>query len=473
MIKIGQYDTYPTQTTGFDGCWGVYPFLPSGTILAADITEGLFVLSSAYHQAAYLEGTATDANTGALLSGVKAQLNGNDQFDLSKVDGKYATGSAQGGAYMITFSKVGFFPQTIAVNLTQGNIVVQNVQLVPIPPFNLTVNIVDAISGSPIPDAQILLAAQLIEHSGISNGIGQENLVLFYQEAYWITVSKWGYFTNCYEQILDQSTGTLTVALQPGYHDEFTFDLGWTVSGTATTGQWERGVPFATNGGSAPGVDMDFDCGDKAFVTGNDPVLNPDIDDVDGGYTQLISPTMDLTGYTDPHLNFSKWFFCLHGNPPDDTLKVIVNNGLTSVVVSQTASDPNIFYQWIPESIRLLDYITPTANMQVFFRVSDIDGNVNITESGIDYFYISNANVLAIDAPKTSTGRIYPNPANAIVYLTGEDFSGEEYLVQSMEGSIVAKGKCSGNTSEISVAHLLPGMYFITCNGQVWKVMKE
>ena len=44
----GYYDTYmknaPGVYNGFHGCWGVYPFLPSGNIIASDISEGLFVL---------------------------------------------------------------------------------------------------------------------------------------------------------------------------------------------------------------------------------------------------------------------------------------------------------------------------------------------------------------------------------------------------------------------------------------------
>jgi len=40
---IGYYDTYPDNTNynGYEGCWGIYPALPSGCILAADITYGL------------------------------------------------------------------------------------------------------------------------------------------------------------------------------------------------------------------------------------------------------------------------------------------------------------------------------------------------------------------------------------------------------------------------------------------------
>lgn len=42
------YDTYPQNDTIFnptyEGCWGVYPFLPSGNIIASDRMNGIFVL---------------------------------------------------------------------------------------------------------------------------------------------------------------------------------------------------------------------------------------------------------------------------------------------------------------------------------------------------------------------------------------------------------------------------------------------
>ncbi len=42
------YDTYPVNdssyTGGYSGCWGVYPYLPSRSIIASDRTNGLFVL---------------------------------------------------------------------------------------------------------------------------------------------------------------------------------------------------------------------------------------------------------------------------------------------------------------------------------------------------------------------------------------------------------------------------------------------
>lgn len=45
-IEVGFFDTYPvSNNSGFNGAWGVYPFLPSGNILVSDINSGLFIIA--------------------------------------------------------------------------------------------------------------------------------------------------------------------------------------------------------------------------------------------------------------------------------------------------------------------------------------------------------------------------------------------------------------------------------------------
>jgi choice-of-anchor B domain-containing protein len=43
---IGYFDTHPQNTSyySYNGCWGLYPFLPSGNIIASDIANGLFII---------------------------------------------------------------------------------------------------------------------------------------------------------------------------------------------------------------------------------------------------------------------------------------------------------------------------------------------------------------------------------------------------------------------------------------------
>lgn len=46
VVQVGYYDTDLASTNydGYNGCWGVYPFLPSGRIIGSDVLNGLFVL---------------------------------------------------------------------------------------------------------------------------------------------------------------------------------------------------------------------------------------------------------------------------------------------------------------------------------------------------------------------------------------------------------------------------------------------
>jgi choice-of-anchor B domain-containing protein len=472
MILVGQYDTYPAQTTSYDGCWGAYPFLPSGLILGADITEGLFILNPNYVQAAYLEGLITDAVSLNPLPGVKVTINGHDQSDYSISNGEYATGILAGGSYSVTYSKVGYFSQTISVSLMNSVVIIQDVQLIPIPPFNVTVNVVEFGTGAPISNAQILLSVPLIDHLGNTNGIGQEDFVLFYQENYFITVGKWGYYTKCFDQILDQSTGQITVILEKGYQDEFTFDFGWTTSGTAVTGSWERGKPNGSSSGSAPSIDSDLDCGVNCFVTGNDMAQHPDSDDVDGGFTLLTSPTMDLTGFSDPHLFYRRWFYCEHGAPPNDTLKVAVSNGFTTVVLDEIGAFGPQFYQWVPRSFRLSDYLTITNSMQVTYLVSDFDPDVNITEAGVDYFLITNTDVLDIAEETSEYFQVFPNPFATEFTIQGAEV-GANLTVFNAQGVSIHEQEVKTKSLQLELPQVPSGLYFIKINNQVKKIMKH
>ncbi len=45
-VRAGYFDTHPENMNydGYEGSWGVYPFFPSGNIIASDIDSGLFVI---------------------------------------------------------------------------------------------------------------------------------------------------------------------------------------------------------------------------------------------------------------------------------------------------------------------------------------------------------------------------------------------------------------------------------------------
>lgn len=43
-VQVAAYDTWPGATGGYNGCWGVYPFQPSGNIYVSDISNGLYIV---------------------------------------------------------------------------------------------------------------------------------------------------------------------------------------------------------------------------------------------------------------------------------------------------------------------------------------------------------------------------------------------------------------------------------------------
>jgi hypothetical protein len=46
LMEVAYFDTFPdNDAVEFDGAWSVYPYLPSGTIIVSDTTNGLFILT--------------------------------------------------------------------------------------------------------------------------------------------------------------------------------------------------------------------------------------------------------------------------------------------------------------------------------------------------------------------------------------------------------------------------------------------
>jgi len=129
MVEVGRFDTSPfLSEDGFAGCWGVYPYFPSGTIIASDMEEGLFVLTPEYNRASYLEGKVTLQSNGAALQNVRVELIGHDWFEFTDIAGNYKTGIADSGTYDVRMFMSGCDTKIIQdVVLTPGNVTTLNV----------------------------------------------------------------------------------------------------------------------------------------------------------------------------------------------------------------------------------------------------------------------------------------------------------------------------------------------------------
>ena len=79
---------------------------------------------------------------------------------------------------------------------------------------------------------------------------------------------------------------------------------GWAVTGDATDGQWDRGVPVACNRGDPS---ADFDGSGQCMFTDNS-AANGCNSDVDGGSTILTTSSFNVSGLNDPYVGYARWF---------------------------------------------------------------------------------------------------------------------------------------------------------------------
>jgi choice-of-anchor B domain-containing protein len=138
MVEVGRYDTYPNGSgNGFEGCWGVYPYFPSGTIVASNIrAQGtnngeLWVMTPNYVRGCYLEGVVTDSITGNPLPGATVTILSTGVTGTTNALGEYKIGQVQNGSVNVSFSRVGYVTKVLTVTLSNGVLTTLNVALAP------------------------------------------------------------------------------------------------------------------------------------------------------------------------------------------------------------------------------------------------------------------------------------------------------------------------------------------------------
>ena len=388
IIEVGNYDTSPLSGDGFNGCWGAYPYLPSGLVLASDIELGLFVLNSNYTRGCYLHGQITEAGSGISISNAYIDVLATSVFENSDLTGNYKTGVGSAGAYDVHVSKPGYVPQTISgVSLTTGDTTILNVQLTPLVPFTISGTVMDNTNVG-IPGATVVISNNDYLYTAVTGASGSFSITGVYQDTFNITVGQWGYITECYDDVyIDSTNNVLNYNLSNGYYDDFSLDFAWQSTSSATSGDWVRGEPNGTTffgNPINPDEDVSGDCRGMAYVTGNIGG-GAGNDDVDNGNVVLTSPVFDLTSYSFPYLRFYRWWVNGGGSSAgDDTVKFSITNGLTTVLLKELYGDDTTMMAWREETFMVDALITPTANMQFIVEASDwASGDGHLVEAGL------------------------------------------------------------------------------------------
>ena len=491
LIEVGNFDTFFGLGQGFQGTWGAYPFLPSGLVLLTDIGNGLLVVEPNYVNAAWLEGTVTDAVTGNAIIGANVEIldSGQLAFDETDLQGIYKTGQAIPGTFDVAFSALGYESATLSATLVNGEITILDAQLQPLPSFSVQVQVVDALTGESIDGAALSLRNDDFTFEGETDAQGLFSLQQVFEGSYDILAGAWGYLYATVDATEVQNNVTLTIELERGFRDDFALDYGWNaISAGASSGFWERGVPVGTDFQgqlSNPDADVAGDVGEQAYVTGNSGGAAGN-DDVDGGTVTLISPRIDVSDMNQPLLHYRLWFFNAGGNgtPPDDELRVFLryNNGAGTVLEEVEALSTSASV-WRPMStIDLTQF--PEVNLENFrvvFETSDPQPNGHLVEGGVDEFWIEEGMPTATFDPTQASAflRVSPNPTTGparVEFSLDQPERITQLVVLDLLGRELARQSVSGAHGTVILGQdLAPGTYFVllrTEAGQVSEAVK-
>lgn len=470
LVEVGQYDTFQGMDTGFNGDWGAYPFLPSGLILASDITGGLFVLQADFQRAAYLEGKVTNAENGVGILDAEITIQSNTgNFETTDIVGNYKTGQVESGTFPVRFKAIGFYDKIVEASLVNGEITLLNVALDPLPQHVFNGKVIDKFNRNPLENAIVLMEGPDVNYTTQTDEAGNFVIPNIYEGDYTLYIGLWGYENIGLSGQSINEESSQTFELNRIYEDNFNVDLGWTVTNSTDRGKWERGVPVGTTWlMNVVQTDKDTDdFGDRCWVTRNGQIDGKS-GDIDNGETAIITPNMDLTTYFDPILNYRPWFVNLpivdEFRQPD-SMFVTVNNGVESVVLEVIDDSKSEWREM--RNFRLADFIEITDSMTVSFTAFDRFLTDDIADAGLDDFRIVDGisqDVFVFDDENVQFG-VFPNPFQhefTIAYQSKFPFTNMEAILYNALGQKVEVFQLAEATGKITLnSSLAAGTYFL------------
>ncbi len=479
MVKVGSYDTHPGRDGGTNGCWGAYPWLPSGLILANDRGTGFFVLRPEYVRAAFLEGTITDAADGSPINNVEVEvLGGNIANDLSQANGLYQFGLSDGGTYTLRLSNNQYITLETEVELINGELVIHDIQMQK-RPVVVSGRLVSEGTGEGIANAAVRVMTEEDDYEIETDFDGNFSYCANAEEQNLI-LGAWGYLQE--QRTFVASAEPMDVEMRRGYEDDFVVDQGWIVDGDTEVGVWVREVPIETIGAGEVaniGQDVDGDLGEEAYITGNagQQAGTDDVDDVN----ILRSPPMQLSDLEQPVIEFQAYFFnCCFFNPmspftngpENDSLMISISDGTNLVSFMTIHESTGTWTEPIQVDVNELGLDTD-SQIIIAFTAKDTDetgNNGHWVEAGLDAFRVFDAGFSSTtDTELVDIQRIkiFPNPTANYINVETEIEDIAQVKIYSKDGKLIRKSVYEQN---IDVSDLGSDSYmlmFVRKNGEI------
>lgn len=444
MVEVGNYDSWDGPHGGFNGCWGAYPYLPSGLLIISDINTGLYVLQpkkangeNGYQRASYLAGKVLDIRTNEPIPNATVTINGTKKpSSISDPAGNYKLGYAGGGEFQIIVSHAQYDADTSYVTLQEGELVTKEIKLGNV---EYVFNIKNK-DGEPVSGAHVVMRNtttnsyvhfEADENGQIKNRLSGSNPY----EAY---ISAWGYIAQSLD-FAPEDDKKREIILDKGYSDPFVSDLGWKSVSDATTGKWERetdmkqldynGTVLQPEGGAS-------DIGNTCYVTEkNTGSLGSN--DIDDGEVMLTSPSMDFTGDDKATINYAYFFIYLENeNSADDKMTISITNGTEEFILREIEKATPVWRK-VSDEFTSSD-IAFTDDMRLVVKAGDY-GNPHFVEAYFDDFSAKSEKSNSLVDGQVIDIDVRPNPFDNNLELYGEEAIRVQRLeIYSMDGKRIA-----------------------------------
>lgn len=446
LVIVGRYDTNTNGTQGFVGCWGAYPFLPSGLVIASDRQFGLYVLRPNYPRASYFEGCVVHGVTGLPLSDVEIRIPTTEVFGTTDAAGAFRSGHSEAGMQPVIFERNGYRDVEMNVDLVAGEVTELKIEMFPAELVNMQVSIKDAVTGDLIPEAQVEIEGPGYDFDFITDATGVFSTNIFVGE-YEFTIGAWGYIHKV-EQVLVQDNEVI-VEIDPGYQDDFYFDLGWD-------------VPADTNWERIEGDDIESDLGTLFYQN-----FNPANE---GGIT---TPAMDLSDLSYPIISFSARMFTSGAK----LIPTLIIDGVKTPAFEIDNTD----FNWQSYELAVLEIVPEGASLSEVFFQFDTELTADLDLIDVDTYLVQDG------VPPSSTYELNsnqivlsPNPASDQITLSSKDkLQWVSVEIYDLEGTLVSSAVSNNRSSQnLDVSLLNAGLYLLTVKddqGQVYsrKFIKE